>query len=191
VDWFQFISSLVQSVASLAWPAAFVVAAWLFREKLVELLPHLTVKHKDWEASFRLEKAEAEAAALPPAAAPTPEQQPTPEEKSRFEQLAELSPRAAILEARSELSQVVEEMATHLGALPIKPRSLLEGIRALRNSKMIDPTTSALLNDLRVVGNEAAHNPDVGVTKEEAMRFRALTDTVLRQLTQAMLVGPH
>ena len=189
MDWLQFISSIVQSAASLAWPAAFVAAVWLFREKLIELLPRLTVKHKEWEASFRLDKAEAEAAALPPAPAPTPEQLPTPEEKSRFEQIAELSPRAAILEARAELSETVEDAAAELGALPIKPRSLLEGVRILRSKNIIDARTSALLDDLRVIGNEAAHNTSNELKKEDAMRFVTLKNVVGLQLTAARLVA--
>ena len=56
------IAVIIQSVASLAWPAAFVFAVWLFRKELVGLLPLLRVKHKDWEASF--DRAEKEAAAL-------------------------------------------------------------------------------------------------------------------------------
>jgi hypothetical protein len=47
MDWLQFISSIVQSLVSLAWPAAFVAAVWLFREKSTALLPLLRFKYKD------------------------------------------------------------------------------------------------------------------------------------------------
>src|SRR5437879_4886551 len=62
MDGYQFVASLVQSIASLGWPIAIVLAVWLFRDQLIKLLPLLRVKHKDWEASFRLEEAEREAA---------------------------------------------------------------------------------------------------------------------------------
>jgi hypothetical protein len=55
MDWLQFISSIVQSLVSLAWPAAFVAAVWMFREKLIQLLPQLRAKYKDVEISFKLE----------------------------------------------------------------------------------------------------------------------------------------
>lgn len=191
VDWLQFISSIVQSIVSLAWPAAFVAAVWLFREKLIELLPRLTVKHKEWEASFRWEKAEDEVAALPPVPPSAPEEMPTPEEKSRFEQIAELSPRAAILEVRSDLAQTVAELAEeYSGSSMKKPISFVAGIRALRNNKIIDPQTSALLDDLRAIGNEVAHNPETKITKELAMRFKMLSDAVQTQLAHALLIGP-
>jgi len=99
MDWLQFFSSVIQSLASLAWPLAIVVCVLLFREKLLDLLPGLRLKHKDLEISFRLDKAEQEARQLP-----APENQvpnPTPEETQRFEQIAQVSPRAAILELRA------------------------------------------------------------------------------------------
>src|SRR5438270_2509576 len=99
-------AEIIKAIASLAWPAAFVAAVWLFREKLIELLPNLRVKHKDWEVSFRLNEAEKEARSLPPVA---PEALPTPEETSRFDQIAKVSPRAAILEYRAQLEQVVRD----------------------------------------------------------------------------------
>src|SRR5690348_5490431 len=112
MSWLQFIASIVQSIVSLAWPAAFVIAMWLFREKPVSLLPLLRVKHKDWEASFRLDEAEKEAAALPPAPLKS---LPTPEEKSRFDRLAELSPRAAMLEVRAEIEAALRALALQAG----------------------------------------------------------------------------
>jgi hypothetical protein len=90
------LASIIQSIASLAWPFALVVAVWLFREKIAELLPRFRAKYKDLEVSFRLDQAEKEAAGLPPAPA-SPEATPTQEEKNKFVQIAEISPRAAIL----------------------------------------------------------------------------------------------
>ena len=90
---FGLIAAIVQSLASLAWPAALVAIVWLFRSRLEDLLPKLQARYKDLEISFRLEQAEKEAAALPPPPAPAnPDLKPTPEETSRFEQIAEISP---------------------------------------------------------------------------------------------------
>jgi hypothetical protein len=93
VDGYQFIASLFQSLTSLAWPTALIVAVWLFRERLLSLMPLLRVKYKDFDVSFRLDQTEKDAAALPPQVG-GPVSNPTPEEKTRFEQIAELSPRA-------------------------------------------------------------------------------------------------
>src|SRR2546430_842534 len=110
MDGYQFISSILQSLGSLAWPISFVIAVWLFREKLNSLLPLLRMKYKDLDVSFRLDQAEKEAAQIPKAP-PSPDLDPTPEEKSRYEKIAEHSPRAAILEKRAELEQVLRSVA--------------------------------------------------------------------------------
>jgi Domain of unknown function (DUF4145) len=183
MDGYQFFASIFQSLVSLAWPAAFVIAVMLFRERLRSLLPLLRVKHKDFEASFRLEQAEKEAALLPPTV-PRLEAQPTPEEKSKFEQIAELSPRAAILETRSDVEEAVRSYADAVGYEARKTLTFLPLVRLLRSKGYLDPTSSALLDDLRVIGNNAAHGTDQVFTKEDALRYRSLADQVINQLSQ-------
>jgi hypothetical protein len=183
MDWLQFISSIVQSVVSLAWPAAFVVAVALFRGKLMELLPYLRLKHKDTEVSFRLEQAEKEAAQIPPRPQ-APDLEPTPEETSRFERVAEHSPRAAILEKRAELEQVLKTAAEPYVSSSLakswKTLPLTTAIRVLRQHNFIDGNTSALLDDLRVIGNRAAHSENGNeFTKDEAIRFGKLADDTI------------
>jgi len=180
MDWLQFISSIVQSLVSLAWPAAFVTAVWLFRGKLTELLPQLRAKYRDVEISFKLEQAEKEAAQLPP---PKQASEPTPEEETRFDQIASVSPRAAIQEIRRDLEYAVSNAAVKHG-LKDKPQSLLLATRALRNKGIIGPGLSALLDDLRTIGNNAAHGgPEVKFTKEDAERFRALAVRAMDDLS--------
>lgn len=184
MDGYQFISSIFQSLVSLAWPAAFVVAVALFRGKLRELLPYLRLKHKDTEVSFRLEQAEKEAAQIP-APPPSPEPEPTPEEKSRFENVAQHSPRAAILEKRAELEQVLKVAAEPYVSTSVaksaKTMPLTTAIRALRQQNIIDQKTSALLDDLRAIGNRAAHSDDGReFTYEEAVRVGKLTDDAIK-----------
>jgi hypothetical protein len=182
---YQFIAAIFQSVVSLAWPAAVVICVLLFRERLRTLLPLLRLKHKDTEVSFRLEQAEEESAKidLKPGA---PALEPTPEEKSRFEKVAEHSPRAAILEKRAELEQALRSIAVSYWAGTTtsqpSPRSmtLIDSIRILRKEGIIDERTSAVLDDLRAIGNQAAHSDDgTEFTKDEALRFGALADNTL------------
>jgi hypothetical protein len=42
----------IQSIASLAWPAAIVASVYLFRAQLGDLLPRLQIKHGESEVSF-------------------------------------------------------------------------------------------------------------------------------------------
>jgi hypothetical protein len=179
MDWLQFTASVVGSIVSMAWPAAFVAAVWLFREKLTELLPQLRAKYKDVEISFKLDQAEKEAGQLPE---PEVASEPTPEEENRFNQLANISPRAAIQEMRRELEFAVSNVAVSHG-LASKPQSLLMATRELRNKGIIGPQLSALLDDLRTIGNNAAHGgPEVVFTREEAERFRSLAVRAMADL---------
>jgi hypothetical protein len=54
-------------------------------------------------------------------------------------------------------------------------------VRTLRQRQLIDRNTSALLDDLRAIGNAAAHNVS-DPSEEDALRFRTLADTVIGQL---------
>lgn len=183
MDGYQFTAAIFQSLVSLAWPASVVAAVWLFREKLTELLPRLRLKHKETEVSFRLDQAERESAQIPKPP-PSPDLLPTPEEKSRFEKVAEHSPRAAILEKRADLEQALRSIAepylTESNQRNSKNMSLTTAIRVLRNHDIIDEKTSALLDDLRSIGNRAAHSADGSeFTPVEAIRFGKLTDDVI------------
>jgi hypothetical protein len=181
------IAAIVQSIISLAWPAALVTIVWLFRTRLEDLLPKLQAKYKDFEISFRLEQAEKEAAALPPPSTPpNPDLEPTPEERSRFEQIADISPRAAIMELRRELEEYLRSVAIESNITSSTyqlPMSLASITRLLRNRNLIDQHTSALLDDLRVVGNTAAHGGDeTQFSKEDALRYRKLADELIRRI---------
>ena len=93
----------------LAWPAALFGAVWIFRDKIGELLPLLRFKYKDFDVSFRFKEAEREASELPALEdeAGTPK---TREEKSKFERLAEISPRAAIVGFRAEIEAALRDL---------------------------------------------------------------------------------
>jgi hypothetical protein len=60
--------------------------------------------------------------------------------------------------------------------------------RLLRNREIIDSQTSALLDDLRVLGNNAAHSPNTEFTKEEALRYRTLADQMIARLRLTELI---
>ncbi|MCC8954397.1 DUF4145 domain-containing protein [Bradyrhizobium sp. Pear77] len=181
MDKLQFTADVIKSIVSLAWPAAFVGAVWLFREKLIELMPLLRFKYKDLDVSFRLDQAERDAKQLP--APPEPTVQPTPEESSRFEQLARISPRAAILEMRSDLEEALQipyRMADPKSAY--RNASLQVMIRTLRKHNYIDEKTAGILDDLRAVGNRAAHGSSSDTfTEEDALRFRSLVQRLTVQ----------
>ena len=182
MDWLQFWASIIQSLTSLAWPIAIVVVFLLFREKLRALLPLLKVKAGEMEVSFRLDKAEEAVKELPPMVTDTVAPA-TPEEIDRFYQIADISPRAAILELKNELEQLVRQLSfKYTGGTPLaKVWGFGRSVRALREAGAIDSTASAILDDLRNIGNSAAH-ADTQISKDDAIRYRNLVDEVRHRL---------
>jgi hypothetical protein len=184
MDCLTFIAAIVGSLVKIAWPAAVFGSVWIFRDKIQGLLPLLRLKYKDFDVSFRFDEAEKEAAKLPAIenqAAP-----PTPEETSRFERTADVSPRAAILEARTEieafLRDTLEDTPLATSTSSSRPLGFTQMVRILRNNNIIDHSTSALLDDLRVIGNKAAHDTAAVFTKDDALKFRDLAGKATNQL---------
>ncbi|MER8382269.1 DUF4145 domain-containing protein [Mesorhizobium sp. M0027] len=187
MNYLDFFASLFASATSLAWPAAIVAAVWIFRGELRPLLPRLHLKHKDTEISFRLSEAEKTAEHLPHKNIEIPP--PTPEEISRFDKIVQISPRAAILEVRAELESAVYGLAESSGQARKLPFGNM--IRLLRDNELIDAGTSALLDDLRVLGNRAAHETSHDFSVDDARRYKAIADRVMNSLQAAKWFEPQ
>jgi hypothetical protein len=181
VDSYTFILEIAKAITSMiaafALPVALIVCVWLFKEKLAMLLLAFRVRHKDWEASFRWDQAEAEAKKLP---SPTidPDAEPTLKENNRFGQMARISPREAILEVGAQLEEAVRSFASAKGFAHYSRRYALL-IRLLRSKKLIDANTSALLDDLQNINNATAQNLN-DPTKMEASGYQKLADQLIR-----------
>ena len=109
-------------------------------------------------------------------------------QEDRFRRLARISPRAAIVEMRSELEQAMLDFASrhHLnettsGLSPKRMNSILTLTRLFRARDLISPEVSALLDDVRAIGNSAVHSRGEDFTFEDAERFRKLWELVIAQ----------
>ena len=67
-----------------------------------------------------------------------------------------------------------------------RPLPFMQMVRILRSNNVIDPNTSALLDDLRVIGNNAAHDTDTVFTKEDALKFRELSNKAMNGLAASV-----
>jgi hypothetical protein len=185
MDGYQLTAVIFQSIAAFAWPIALLIVAAMFRTKLAELLPNLRGKYKDVEFWFQFwfQKAEAEAKALTPSPqkfdlAPAE----VVEQLERFDQIAKISPQAAMLELRALLDERLRSLAEAHGIEKGgRPPSMLGAIRGLQSRGVIDQPTAALLQDLRSMGNTAAHATDA-FSLSDAIRYRRLVEQVLPQL---------
>lgn len=178
---YDLVASLVQSVTSLAWPAAAVVCVYLFREKLNEILPRLHFRHKETEISFRLDAAAEEAERLPqPASENVPEQLPITERALR---LAEISPSGLIWESWTEIESALRNLSkSQMPEGSQHGRTILHKviIELLRRG-IVDETTFKLYDDLRKIRNEVAHHGSKP-TFEDALRYYDLSQVLLANL---------
>ena len=183
MDWLQFLASIVDS---LAWPAIIGVAAYLLRKPLLELLPSLRqLRYKEFDIQFgeQLEKLEDQIKGEPPLEAIAPPSDKQQLADKRFEDLAQTSPNAAVIEAWINIESELEELVWHKFQKKPHPRSIRNSMRALQSQGVISKRLESLLNDLRVLRNEAVHpRADRQVSLEEARRYKELVDQVRREL---------
>lgn len=178
---YDFTASIVQSIASLAWPAAMVWIVYLFREKLREILPLLRLKHNDTEVSFQLKEAAdlAEALPAPPAGAP-PEEDVRPTERSVH--LAEMSPRAAIIDAYAAVESEITKMANERG-MKINHLPAHRIMTALSAANAVDSVSFRLFLDLHQVRNRAIHEQgSYEISLDDALKFQDLAARLVKSL---------
>jgi len=178
MDGYEFMASLI---GSLAWPAAMVGTAVIFKKNISALLPRLHLKYKDFDLSFLLGEAEKDASLLPTVTS-QPEVSPTPEEYAGFLQLSKYAPRIAMGEIRREFETAVTSLAKTVGMAGPRYTSVLGQMRMMKSKGIISDQLAKLLDDLRYIGNSATQNLEVPITAEEAARFRELTTMAVSQL---------
>lgn len=169
-------TDLVALISALAWPAAAVWISYLFRSEIRGLVSRMShLKYKDMEATFERELKDAEASAESISKQQTPAL-PKPELLSKLEQLqriADVSPRAAILEAWLLVEGAAGESGFVQGAAIPRVNPMLFVDWLVRERKV--PADSVkVVSALRDLRNKAAHLPDFSISRDEAERYLRL-----------------
>jgi hypothetical protein len=150
------------------------------------MLPLLRrLRYGEFEAEFAEDLREAQKAmkALPPEpTGPTPE----PASISHLEELAALSPRAAVVEAWRQLDEAAHNAVERLQLVeaPLKLSSR-DYPALLANYGLVDAESFDVFHRLRTLRNKAAHGADVEVTSGDALEYISLVDVLLRRITSA------
>lgn len=183
MDWLSFWSRVVDS---LAWPVAAVGLALLLRHPLAQLLPLIrSVRYREFEAKFEKGIAQlqhSEAAALPAGIAPPAASPPLSEAMA---DLAETSPRAAVIESWQALSRTCVAALKGAGvSIPAGdwPAPFVED--QLEKRGILNRQQLVLLRRLRGLRNAAVHGPDFRMSSGEALQF-ALTASKLAAILAA------
>jgi len=168
VDWLTFISKVVEA---LAWPGAFLAVLLVIRKELPAIVRSLRrLKFKDVELEFG-EAARAVAAEAKEAVPPSKPNvrlagQPREEMALRLAAIAELSPRAAILESWLQVEAAAADVirkrsSSNLSSMP-GPMRLRDGLIRL---EVLNAKQAEVFESLRDLRNKAVHFPDAEFTK--------------------------
>ncbi|CAI1916051.1 MULTISPECIES: DUF4145 domain-containing protein [Serratia] len=169
-------STVADLASALAWPLAFVWFVQKYGNDVKELILRLSkVKFGNAEAEFTLGLKAAEELAneapLIEASKDLPEEGAEFSKRmSQLERIADVSPRAAIMESWLLIEEAAGKAGFIQGAsIPrINPLLFIEWL--VREGK-IDKSTAILVDRMRKLRNEASHMRDFELTKDEAERY--------------------
>lgn len=158
MDIYQFISSLI---GSLVWPVTAILAFFILKKHLSSLLPFVErLKYKDFELEFRKsiqELTEKSKLALPPT---TVEELQLPINlRDRLYNLAEISPRSAVLESWLQVESAAADIIQSRNLAP-NYKSAMAPMRlgeVLHKSEVLDSIQMEIFNRLRELRNKAIH----------------------------------
>jgi len=204
VDGLTFVAEIVKA---LAWPVTVVGAVAMLRQSLLQLIPGMRrFKYKDIEIEFerKLEAAKAEVVdvLLPPPPAPPQVPPPANQDVPRLappitpagaidlpamvqavEQVASVSPRAAVAEAWRFVEMAIQRaLSRRQLSRPKSPRELRQ---VLQQNGLLPGRAGALLDDLRGMRNQAVHATDMELTPGQAIDYALLAATLI------MMIDPN
>ena len=179
-------SSFVELVKAIAWPVVVIWLAYLFKEQFVGMLSRVSKlkgKFKDLEFETALDQAEASVAVIEKEISVRPAIDARTESQiEQLKRIAEISPRAAIVEAW----RVIEGAAAKSGfvqggQVPLKNAPLY--VDWLVQTGKLPPESSHLITELKLLRNQAAHTqradlPEFQLTQRDAERYLELAAKV-------------
>ena len=175
MDILTFIAELVKAAA---WPLTVVSLALLFKEQLRALFSRIR-KGKVGSAEFEFEHGVKELTEQAPP-------QPPPQVGTPTVTLATTNPRAAILEAWLGVESSVQRLA-YAKELPASraPRNPSLMIRAIEQSGILPSEDVTLFNELRVLRNQATHDPDFSPFPESVIKYVQLAEGLKQRIDRA------
>lgn len=195
-DWQQFIASLI---GSLAWPAAVLVLAWMFRSSLGRLLSGDIKRWKAGPAGVEVEyweKAIAEARQeLAQDRASTPAEvaaESGPRDfRDEMTELAAISPRSAVMESFRRVELQLRSMLELVGVEQVRPTGARMMAEIALQRGLITAATVDAIRGMSTLRNLAAHgHDDSEIDQVRALEFIDLAEAVLFALEQSLPPRP-
>lgn len=165
---------LVEIIKALAWPIATIWVSYLFRTTIRQLVNRVsTFKYGDVEANFTKELTEAELDAKKIKAPKITSTPKTLNQKEQLLRIADISPRAAIVEAWAliEMASIKKGLTSGATIQRTNPKIIVE---YLKDTGKFSSESLDLIERLRLIRNRASHMPDFAITQNEAERYLEL-----------------
>ena len=162
---------IVEMTKALAWPASIAFAVFLLRAPLIDLLPFIEeLKYKDFELKFRKGVSNVKIASE------LSKSQQVPlllEEENSLLRVAEVSPRAAVMESWMSLQDALLDISLKLGKIDNK-ENYREHSRTGHVMLDINAFTKIdfdAYHKLRSLRNQASHVPDFALNSQDAKEY--------------------
>jgi len=176
MDWLQFFSQLISSIA---WPAVAMIFLFLFKNELSKIIRRIAhLKYKDLELDFEKVKQQAEILHLEDTREePALESPVFTSLEDQILDAVERAPSAAILLAWSGLETSIAAAVSRLAISPDSPshRSPIHNIETLARNNRLSKSHEKLLHEMRMLRNKVAHEQDsmLSITQDQAMNYAA------------------
>jgi hypothetical protein len=176
VDLLSFIASMFRS---LVWPSCILILIIILKKEISELLSRLgMIRYRDLNLIFERGMEGAKKA--------VPDVKKLEAFKFHyFESIAELSPRAALLDAwygfEAQARSIVEALSLVERGEPIQMARLFH---VLREGGLINGEEEKALIKLRTIRNEAAHAPEVNLSKEQVAEYAELVTQLTNRIQE-------
>jgi hypothetical protein len=184
------LSAIVELVKALAWPVSVFGIIFLLRRAIQGLIGSIhegRVKYKDLEFTFKrdLEQARQSIEMLPQQPVPAL-RAPTKPEITDLMSLAQVSPRAAVIEAWTRLEAAGAEFVQK-HAPPDLPKQLRPSVmfgEVLRRQDLIPTAVMKAIQKLRDIRNRTVHSPEFQPSVDDAEEYVLLSFAVIEDLRQ-------
>jgi len=182
MDALQFSSSVIRS---LAWPAVVLTVLIMLKGEIVALIARIKkLKLKDAELEFEQQIREIEIQVAPIAKrVPAPDTAGSERiaQLDRLYEMADISPRAAVVEGWLQVESALAAVASKVEGLEKNRRSIPSSslLNILKDRGLIEPPILVGLEQMRRLRNRAIHATDFDLSAEGARKFLDLCKEVI------------
>jgi hypothetical protein len=189
VDWLTFVSS---GIKSLAWPAVVIVALFVLKRNLGDLLRSLgdrLEKAKGAGIELTFGKGIDQVEEILPASETKEIVEPITTEKiETISGLAQLPPSYIVSQAWLRFEQTIRDSVDipNITSPSIRRASyrVMDYIDLARRQELLYSDEVPAVEQLRALRNQAAHSTDPGITLTDALRYHDIANTLIEHIKQ-------